>query len=248
MGASKTGLPDPTLAAEKLLSKLDAREPPVDLSKVVSLWPNLFLTESELDGAGYLLPIGELGAEILVNEADADERKRFTVAHELGHWVLGLTLKKKYGHFSQPKDAHYAEVERWCDRFATNLLMPEFMIKSNIHLADPKAVIEELIRAASKFKVSDSAIFIRLWEVLRVQVALITLRNVRGRNEALLDRSFADSEAETALKRILKLSQFIEAIMCSPVIYMSSRAAEGKVEYFGRRISPERVLLAVKWP
>jgi hypothetical protein len=74
-------LPDPAVAAEKLLAKAGITSPPVDLSKIASIWPNLFIVEQELDGSGYLLPVGELGAEILINNVDREERKRFTIAH-----------------------------------------------------------------------------------------------------------------------------------------------------------------------
>jgi hypothetical protein len=246
--APRTGLPDPTLTAERLLSKLGAKEPPVNLGDVASLWPNLFLTEADLDGAGYLLPIGELGAEILINKTDAEERKRFTLAHELGHWVLGITLKKKFGHFSQPKDSHRAEIERWCDKFATNLLMPAFMIKASIPLNEPTVVVESLVRAATKFSVSESAFFIRIWEVLRVQVSVVAVKGVHGRYDTRLEKGYGDEQTEMALKQLLRLSHFIDGIMSSPTIYMSSSSGEKKVECFGRRISPERVLLAIKWP
>ena len=98
----------------------------------VSLWPNLSVVEEDLDAAGYLLPIGELRGTILVNKQDKEERKRFTIAHELGHWLLGLALKETTGRFSQPKNAPYSEIERWCDQFATNLLMPEPMIRASL--------------------------------------------------------------------------------------------------------------------
>jgi len=142
MKSSSTRLPNPALAAEKLLSRGAVCAPPVDLSKLISLWPNLFLTEEDLENEGYLIPIGELGAEILVKRLDKEERKRFTIAHELGHWVLGLALQKKAGHFSQPKNAHHYEIERWCDEFATNLLMPEPMIRASISAIDPVLIFD----------------------------------------------------------------------------------------------------------
>jgi hypothetical protein len=240
--------PDPALEAAKLLGRVSPSGPCVDLSKLVSLWPNLSIAEESLEEAGYLLPIGELGGTILVNKADKEERKRFTVAHELGHWLLGLAIKEATGRFSQPKDAPYTEIERWCDQFATNLLMPEPMIRVSIVQSDPVLVLDSLTRAASKFKVSEQAMFLRAWEVLRFQVALVTLSGAPGPNEAHLEKSFADGQAQAALENALSRPEIVNQLLIPPIIYFSLSSPKGKVRCCGRRLSVDRVLLALKWP
>ena len=90
-----SGLPNPEQVAQRLLNRVDVSEPPVPLVRVLSIRKELTVVEEDLDSAGYLLPLGKLGAEIIVNRNDGDARRRFTVAHELGHWVLGLTCQKK---------------------------------------------------------------------------------------------------------------------------------------------------------
>jgi Zn-dependent peptidase ImmA (M78 family) len=241
-------LPDPTLAAEKLLTKAGITGVPVDLPKVLALWSNLFLVEEELDGTGYLLPIGELGAEILINRTDREERKRFTIAHELGHWVLGISLKKKIGHFSQPKNVNYTQIEKWCDRFATNLLMPEASIKASLSQNDPILVIDAIARQASRFKVSEEAFFIRIWEVLKIQVALLRLSTAPGARRLTVERSYASIEAEALLEEVLKTSTMSEQLKIQPLVLLSISTVMGKIQCVGRKVAIDRVLLVLKWP
>jgi Zn-dependent peptidase ImmA (M78 family) len=246
--SSTTRLPNPSLAAEKLLDRVQWTGQATDLAKVVSLWPNLSVVEEDLDGAGYLLPIGELGGTILVNRADKEERKRFTIAHELGHWVLGLALKKRTGHFSQPKSAPHAAIERWCDQFATNLLMPESMIREGIARHSPILVLDSLAHAASKFKVSEQALFIRVWEVLRFQVAFVVLSGTSGRHDARIEKSFADEQAQRALENALGMPEVVDQLISPQIIYFSLSYAEGKVKCFGRQLGLGRILLILEWP
>jgi len=241
-------LPSPVTAAERLLSRAGITAPPVDLKQIVSVWSNLFIVEEELDGSGYLLPIGELGAEILVNRDDREERKRFTVAHELGHWVLGLTLKKKVGHFAQPKNVHHVETEKWCDAFAANVLMPEFMIRTNVPHSDPVLAINLIVDAAARFKVSEEAFFIRLWETLRFQVAFVAAHPRAGEEGLSLLRSFASKEEGAALEKLLGQQLVAEQLGKSRFPILSFPSAAGRIRCAGRRLSDNRTILVLKWP
>jgi Zn-dependent peptidase ImmA (M78 family) len=248
MSPSPTKLPNPARTAERLLDRAGVLVPPIDLSKVVSSWPNLTVVEEELERAGYLLSIGELGAEILVNVSDKEERKRFTIAHEIGHWVLGLALKKKTGHFSQPKNAHYAEIERWCDGFATNLLMPESMIRTNIPLGEDTVDLESLTHGASIFKVSEHAFFLRIWEVLRLQVALVSIATGQSGVLVHVEKSFGDPRVQVELENMLKRADTASKLQSAPRFSFSWASHDGRVKCFGRRINIDHVLLALKWP
>jgi hypothetical protein len=220
----------------------------VDLTKIVSIWSNLFVVEQELDGSGYLLPIGELGAEILINGDDREERKRFTVAHELGHWVLGLSLRREVGHFAQPKDVLRVETERWCDTFAANILMPEFMVQASVPQADPVVTLNSIIAAASRFKVSEEAFFIRLWETLRFQVALIAPKRLSSEKGFLLRRNFAGQEEGLALEKLLSQRAVIEQLENSPFPVLSFVNAGGRIRCAGRKLAEDRLILILKWP
>jgi len=79
---------------------------------------------------------------ITMNEDESDERKRFTICHEIGHIVLGLPT-----HHDGPM---WAGVKRHpnemaCDWFASELLMPHGAFEKRVPSGEPSAtVIEEL--------------------------------------------------------------------------------------------------------
>jgi hypothetical protein len=241
-------LPNPALEAEELLGRAESRGTVVDLVKVVSLWPNLSVVEEDLEGAGYLLPIGEIGGTILVNRADKEERKRFTIAHELGHWVLGLAIKEATGRFSQPKNASYASIERWCDQFATNLLMPESAIRASVAQRDPVVVLESVASAAARFKVSQQAFYLRIWEVLRFQVAILALSGSAGSREAHVERGFGGDEANKALENALRKTEIVEQLFAVPIVHFSLSSPAGKIKCLGRRQGEGHLLLVLIWP
>ena len=75
--------------------------------------------------SGLLLPDRR---EIWVRRDEPHARRRFTVAHEIGHWVLHAEVGRVYCRSSDlelaPDDRDH-EVEREANRFAAELLMPE---------------------------------------------------------------------------------------------------------------------------
>ena len=81
-------LPDPEVIALSVLHQGEQYKPPIDTTRLAGLWPGLRISYDDLERPGYLVDLGVLGAEIIVRAADSPVRQRFTVAHELGHWVL----------------------------------------------------------------------------------------------------------------------------------------------------------------
>jgi Zn-dependent peptidase ImmA (M78 family) len=97
------------------------------------------------------------GPVIEYNRADPLVRRRFTVAHELGHYVLG--------HDNAPRDdaasfgaSVRSPVERAANQFAAELLMPEDAVKK-LALSGRMASVEQMAEA---FKVSKVAMNYRL--------------------------------------------------------------------------------------
>ncbi len=94
---------------------------------------------------------------IYLNSSECNERKRFTIAHELGHFCLG--------HGSSLRDTSkvnwYAvnpEHERQANQFAAELLMPAIAIKAMVEVRKVKDPV--FLRQA--FGVSSQALFYRL--------------------------------------------------------------------------------------
>ncbi|MFZ1249733.1 MAG: ImmA/IrrE family metallo-endopeptidase [Candidatus Saccharimonadales bacterium] len=99
---------------------------------------------------------------IYLNVENSPERQAYTVAHELGHYLLGHE-PDKYGVLRRANDyenASKSQEEKDADRFAANLLMPEKMIRDELKrhpfLKDAPQIL------ASKFGVSVSAMKYRL--------------------------------------------------------------------------------------
>ncbi len=162
---------DPELAAAEVLARAEVSVPPIDPVRISRLWPGLRVTLAELDGAGYLLNLhGRIG-EMLVRRSDPPARRRYTCAHELGHWLLAT--------YAEPvsERSPHASVERWCDRFAAALLMPAAW------------VIEELVRASldigaivglpRRFGVSRHAALLRVNELAPLELGIVAISSGR---------------------------------------------------------------------
>ena len=101
---------------------------------------------------------------LLVNDGDSIERKRFTIAHELGHCLLHLDTEGEFvdsamdlfrsDSGSEEGQAHIQEVE--ANVFAAALLMDAEIIKQCW------SECKDLNRMAKIFMVSESAMGIRL--------------------------------------------------------------------------------------
>lgn len=110
---------------------------------------------------------------ILVNERDTNEHKRFTIAHELAHYLFDAVPEQSYYNTYRTdesqwnaNEAEHDDRERVANYFAANLLMPEldFARKYNgLKKSQSKsAIIEEL---AAYFGVPKTAITIRYREL-----------------------------------------------------------------------------------
>jgi Zn-dependent peptidase ImmA (M78 family) len=138
--------------------------------------------EHELDDdvSGALVPPSEGGDwVILVNKTHTVNRKRFTIAHELGHLLLHQYTSPHADRRLMLRDARSSEGSTFeeieANQFAAELLMPrEFVLKEAKGVsveyemdADSEEKLDELVNAmAGRFKVSSHAMRIRLASLL----------------------------------------------------------------------------------
>ena len=101
---------------------------------------------------------GSSGYAIYTNAKHPKTRRRFTIAHELGHYVLhrdeigeGITDDALY------RSRLGGPLERQANRFAANLLMPRDLIVEAINQG-----VDSVEKLAEKFEVSRSAMSICL--------------------------------------------------------------------------------------
>jgi Zn-dependent peptidase ImmA (M78 family) len=159
--------------AISLISELDLVSPPVDVRSIAE---SLLLKIVEVhlgDGSdGALIPERR---EIEVNVDKPHVRQRFTIAHEIGHWVL-RHRDRMYEMDEVPtgiydnrddsevdlEEEHRPPTEREANRFAAELLMPaEWMKKSWRELNDPDKLAElyDVSREAMWNRIVDLRLF-----------------------------------------------------------------------------------------
>ena len=142
--------------AERLLKAAGITRAPISLRDVVSFL-NLSLVERRREPFGSeaaLVPLGD-GHAIELHGASGERRLRFTIAHEIGHFLLhpGRVVSERGGAANHAT----ARLEHEADLFAAELLMPEHLVR--------QAVLEDgpdVRRLADRFDVSAQAMSLRL--------------------------------------------------------------------------------------
>lgn len=142
--------------AELLAIKHRITSPPVPVTKIVNAETNLSIAETKFYDSKISGFIDFEQLLILVNKLDAFIRKRFTIAHELAHWILHREeVKINIDRAIFYRKTSYLEdediLEKEANYFAANLLVPEFLLKefrdySDSELADLFRVSEDVIK------------------------------------------------------------------------------------------------------
>jgi hypothetical protein len=132
--------------------------PPTDLE---SIGAKLGITGFELGdiaGAGELRKDG-CGFRIVYASGLSPERRRFTIAHEMGHVLLEKTGP------NAPRSGK--ELERLCNLFAVELLMPRDIFVQSVH---GDFSTQQILNSAKRFRTSISSAALRFAELFGVSV------------------------------------------------------------------------------
>jgi hypothetical protein len=114
---------------ERYLAIFADAEFPVPVAGIAEDPLGLSVAEVELDVSGMLIPSTRL---IYVNATEPDPRRRFTIAHELGHWVCQCLEGRRAPVFCRSTDVGVGEgrlLEREANIFAAELLMPDVAVR-----------------------------------------------------------------------------------------------------------------------
>lgn len=150
--------------AEQLLLKYGVNTPSdIDVEAIAYL-EGLSVRHRKLDGCdACLLAQGDRGV-IIVSNSGSSGRRRFSIAHEIGHWRFhrGKVALCEAGEIERGDSSRAArEDERVADTFASELLMPSFML--NPIVSDVKFPRWKHVESLSdSFKTSWTATAIRL--------------------------------------------------------------------------------------
>ena len=117
------------------------------------------------DTGGYLLRTPKRWYAV-INSRFPEERQRWALAHELGEYMLVRQRERKGEQFPRGELRVYEpRKERFCDRFAANLLMPQSAVRAQsaeVHHSPGNSKVDVL---AGRFAVSAQAMRLRLREI-----------------------------------------------------------------------------------
>lgn len=160
--------------ASRLLSKFNIKYAPIPIKKIIKKL-DIKLNSFDLgDDVSGVLVIENNCPRIGYNPSESNVRQRFTLAHELGHFMLHCT-KKQNGLFVDSTKVMFRRQgstplelrqERQANAFAAAILMPENLIQTeytklneNKNYLTDDTIVKKL---SSIFKVSEIAMTYRL--------------------------------------------------------------------------------------
>jgi Zn-dependent peptidase ImmA (M78 family) len=157
---------------DQLLEQHGISGPPVPVETIVeALGLEVRRAPAEGDLSGFLYrDRQEKTAAIGVNSTHPTSRQRFTLGHELGHYLLHdrdgihvdrrFNIKLRNAKSSQGTD----DEEKEANLFAAELLMPERMLKAELAVIEQLDLEDEasLVRLAEKYAVSVQALSFRV--------------------------------------------------------------------------------------
>lgn len=178
MSISKKVISDTRSFVDNIFSDNDEIRLPVDIENIIDKLKIDLVNYTFEDDISGVLVLNEGQPTIGVNQGHSEVRRRFTIAHELGHFVLhkgkGEMFMDKvlFRKSSQEYNVRDEKMEKEANYFAANILMPEKVVRklfaASISDFYDDSTIQDL---AKKFKVSSSAMTYRL-----INLGLIDLK------------------------------------------------------------------------
>lgn len=149
--------------AVDILRLFKIHEPPINVVSIAqALEVEVYLVDEPRGWSGAVDSNEKTGqARIFVDRADPPVRRRFTIAHELGHLLLhesGVAFRDRGCRRGGPKEIQ-------ANRFAAGLLMPSAMVKAYL------STVPTLADLADVFEVSREAMNRRFKELGIVRAA-----------------------------------------------------------------------------
>jgi Zn-dependent peptidase ImmA (M78 family) len=154
----QSSLPDTEEAAAGLLDAAGRVGPPVaDLRQLAALRGAVRVTEDPLLRSQGLSYRSAEGAVIKLSATLPEPRKRFTLAHEIGHLYFQRDDQHDPAHRAPAPQGPTRTEEGWCQNFAGDLLMPPAWLRVELEDVDDPS-IERLQALAQRYEVSIEAL------------------------------------------------------------------------------------------
>ncbi len=148
--------------AEDLLAQLKLNVAPVPVEEIATRLQIKIGREASDDFSGILIR-KDGKALIGVNSNESHVRQRFTVAHELGHFILHPQKEAFVDYRDNQKDIMRTPREKQANAFAAALLMPRTRLIKDVKTKFKTGIYEEdLAELADEYEVSIEAMKYRL--------------------------------------------------------------------------------------
>ncbi|RDC58927.1 hypothetical protein HME9302_00103 [Alteripontixanthobacter maritimus] len=177
------GLGSPAVIAAKIHELITDMPAEVPLEQLCALLGIISIEDINADGFEAALIMDELKASgaILLASGRSQQRRRFSIAHELGHFLIPTHRPKPDRPFScSLEDLHRVSakdrdrrrrIEAEANRFAAHLLMPPKLIRAR--MGQEEACLETIVSMARDLNVSKEAMA-RAWvDASREPVAVV---------------------------------------------------------------------------
>lgn len=150
--------------ADALLEELGITEPEEIDVEAIAYHCGAIVKYRPLNGCAARIVGSDDRAIITVDDASIPGRQRFSIGHELGHWMRD---RGKAAFLCKDKDlasswSYRSDPESMANRYAADLLMPMFMFKPAA--GDQPITFNTVSALAEQFQVSKTAAAIRLVE------------------------------------------------------------------------------------
>ncbi|WP_440811638.1 ImmA/IrrE family metallo-endopeptidase [Pseudomonas syringae] len=165
---------------EKMARRVLARRnllPPFDLNTLATEYGKLEYLDLPYEVDGITIGIGSAQKpQILINASAPATRRKFTLAHELGHIVIPWHTGTIISHLDPHQaDAAYMQMETEANRFAAELLMPADWLVEQFESTD--TVEAYFRRVQSTVGASREAMFYKLFKSLPTPIICAQVDN-----------------------------------------------------------------------
>ncbi|MCC6901252.1 MAG: ImmA/IrrE family metallo-endopeptidase [Polyangiaceae bacterium] len=172
-GANGTALIESEKRFARLFAERHSLEPPVPVEDVLRGFAKIEI--DNLPGSADAIVLRKTGSRplVVVSTRIASNRRRFTLAHELGHIVLPWQVGSAFCHPQVTyiaRDDFHVELEAQANRFATELLVPERWLAGKLGNHRDK-LAERIVQIANEAQVSPITASIALGSVYAFQAA-----------------------------------------------------------------------------
>jgi len=205
--------------------------PPTDLESIGARLGITGFEGADIAGSGELRKDGA-GLRVFYSHHLSPERRRFTIAHEIGHAVLEQT---------GPRAPRYGkELERLCDMFAAALLMPRHVFVEN---ARGEVSTQRILDMARHFRTSVATTGIRYAELCGVPVfGYQDSRVIWGKGVGAARHTSVDESLRPSISKALN-----GEVSCDEV-FLSSGASFRRWHFECRPLAKGRSVLCVLRP